>query len=62
MGAALCRQYMLSAFNRRAEFDVDSSHMFLQGVLAAFTLGGGGLEMPVPEAAWYWYEARLPLC
>ena len=41
VGAALCRQYMLSAFNRRAEFDVDSSHIFLQGVLAVFTLGGG---------------------
>ena len=44
VGAALCRQYMLSAFDRRAEFDVDSSHIFLQGVLAAFTLGG----------AWAW--------
>lgn len=36
------------AFCRRAEADVDASHIFLQGVLAAITLvagaGDGGLE------------------
>ena len=33
---------MPNAFGRRAGFDVDASHVFPQGVLAAIALVGGG--------------------
>ena len=36
---------MANAFGWRAEFDMDASHLFPQGVLAAITLVGGGLEL-----------------
>ena len=40
---------MYTAFCRRAEVDVDASHIFLQGVLAAITLVAVGLEMECLE-------------
>lgn len=41
MGASLCRLCVPSAFGGRAGFDVDTSHIFPQGVLTAITLLGG---------------------
>lgn len=40
---------MYPAFCRRAEVDIDASHIFLQGVLAAITLVDVGLEMECLE-------------
>ena len=37
MGVSLCRLYRPNAFGKRAGFDVDTSHVFPQGVLAAIT-------------------------
>lgn len=45
-----------NAFNRRARFDMDTSHIFTQGVLATFTLVGLWLLMeeldPMQDVRW----------
>ena len=40
VGASLCRLHMSNAFDGRAGFDVDASHIFPQGVLAAIIFVG----------------------
>ena len=42
-------RFMYPAFCRRVEFDVDASHIFLQGVLTAIILVDIGLEMECLE-------------
>ena len=42
VGVPLCKVCVPSAFGGRAGFDMDASHLFPQGVLAAITLLGGG--------------------
>ena len=44
MAASLYSLYVPSGFDGRAGFDVNISHIFPQGVLAAITLVGSGLE------------------
>ena len=39
-GVSLCRLHVPRAFGERAGFNVDASHVFPQGILAAITLGG----------------------
>ena len=41
VGVSLCRLCAPSAFGGRAVFNVDASHFFLYGVLAAIILVGG---------------------
>ena len=60
VGTSLYRICLLSAFGGKAGFDVDASHIFPQGVLAAVTLvrgvaGDGGAR------ACAGCEAGLPL-
>ena len=45
MGMSLYRLCIPNAFGGRAGFDMNASHVFPQGVLAAITVVGGGLEM-----------------
>lgn len=45
MGAALCRLCVPSAFDGRERCDMDTSHHFPQGELAAITLGKGGARV-----------------
>ena len=42
VGASLYRLCVPSAFGRRAEFDMDTSHIFPQDVLGAITFIRGG--------------------
>ena len=41
-GSILMQTVWSSAFAGRAEFDVDLSHVFLQGIFAAIIFVGGG--------------------
>ena len=38
MGVTICRLHVPNAFGGRARFDVDTSHVFPQDVLAVITL------------------------
>ena len=61
VGVPLCKVCVPSAFGGRAGFDMDASHLFPQGVLAAITLlGGGAGDEGVRGGAWC--EAGLSLC
>lgn len=61
VGAFLYRLHIPSAFDGRAGFDMDPTHVFPQGVLAAMTLveGRAGDEGATARAI---REARLLLC
>ena len=67
-GSILMQTVWSSAFAGRAEFDVDLSHVFLQGMLAATTLVMGraeaGLEMEElelgPDGRWDFSSAPQP--
>ena len=61
MGASLCRQRVPNAFGGRPGFDVDSIHVFPQGLLAAITLVGIGTGDGGARAGTE-CEAGLPLC
>lgn len=50
MGAPLCRQHVLNVFGIRAGFDVDTSHIFPQGMLASITLTVDVVGVRRPEA------------
>ena len=41
VGVSLCRRHVPSVFGVKAEFYVDDSHIFPEGVLATVTLIGG---------------------
>lgn len=61
VGASLCRLHMSNAFDGRAGFDVDASHIFPQGVLAAIIFVGveaGGAGARAGAGC----EVGLPLC
>ena len=51
VGISLCRLCVPSVSDGGAGFDVDASHVFPQGVLAAITLVGVGLELEELEQA-----------
>ena len=61
MGASLCQLHVPSAFDGRAGFDMEASHVFPQGVLTAVTLVQGGTRDRGARVGAR-YEARLPLC
>ena len=61
MGVSLYRLCELSAFGGRDGFDVDTRHVFPQGVLPAFILVGGGTGDGGARAGAR-CEAGLPLC
>ena len=50
-----------SAFGGRAGFDMDKSHVFPQGMLAAITFVWSGAEDGLDRAG-MGYETGLPLC
>ena len=61
VGASLCRLHVPSVLGGRAGFDVDASHVFPQGVLAAITLVGCVAGIGVARAC-SGYEEGVPLC
>ena len=61
MGASLCRLRVPIPFGGRAGFDMDASHVFCQGVLAAIILVGGEVGDGCARAG-VGYEVGLPLC
>ena len=60
-GPFLYRCSVSTAFGGRAGFDVDPSHIFPQGLLAAITLVGGGARDGEARAGAQ-CEAGLPFC
>ena len=60
MGASLHRLHIPIAFGERAGFDVVTSHIFPQGVMAAFTLVESVAVMGQLEPSQG--EVGLPLC
>lgn len=54
MGASLCRLCVPSVFHGRDGFDVDTSHVFPQGVLTAITLIEGVAEAEVLAQGGKW--------
>ena len=61
MGVSLCRLHVPSAFGGNAGFDVDTSHIFPQGVLLDITLVGNVVVMEELEPRQD-NKAGLPLC
>ena len=61
MGVSLCRLHMPNASGGGAGFDVDTSHIFPQGVLAAIT-SVGHVAGDGRARACIGCEAGLPLC
>lgn len=59
VGASLFRLCMPIAFHGRDGFDVDTSHVFPQGVLIAITLIEGMAGDGGASTGW---EVELPLC
>ena len=60
MGVSLYRLHVPSAFGGRARFDMDASHVFPKGVLAAIMVRVGAGNVGV--RARVGYEVELPLC
>ena len=60
VGASLCRLYMPSVFHGRDGFDVDTSHVFPQGVFTAITLieGVAGVEVLAQSGKWDFLSAQ----
>ena len=61
VGAFIYRLHVPNAFGERAGFDVDPSHVFPQGVLAAITLVGSGTRDGSARAGAL-CKVRRPLC
>ena len=61
VGTFVYRLCVPNAFGGIAGFDMDASHIFPQGVLAAITLIGGGAGAREPRAS-SGCEAGLPCC
>ena len=61
MGASIYSLHVNSAFDGRTGFDVNTSHAFPQGVLAAITSVGGGAGDGGARAG-VRYEVGLPPC
>lgn len=61
MGLSLYRLHLANAFDGTAGFDMDASHVFPQGVLAAVTSAGGGAGVGEARARAR-CEAGLLLC
>ena len=60
-GASLCRPCVSSVFGMRADFGMDASHVFPQGVLAVITLIGDVVGVVVSRAC-TGYFVGPPLC
>ena len=56
VGAPLCNTFVPGGFGQRVGSDMSVSHIFPQGVLAAFTFVGSGAEIevlePAPSVSW----------
>lgn len=56
IGAPLCNTFVPGGFGQRVGSDMSVSHIFPQGVLAAFTFVGSGAEIevlePAPSVSW----------
>ena len=61
MGASLCRQHVLNVFGIRAGFDMDTDHVFPQGMLASITLTVDVVGVGRPKACTV-CEVGLPFC
>lgn len=61
MGTSLYKLCVPSAFDGRDRFDMDTGHIFPQGVLIAIPLKGGGAR-DIGTRAGTWCDAGLPLC
>lgn len=64
MGGSLYNLLVPTGFNRRAGSNVNMSHIFPYGALAAFAFVGGEAELevlePEPSVSWGFFSAQWP--